>query len=379
MPHVAYMEITGGTSGDQVRAYVFEQETDRLMQEFSFSLGQDTTVELPEGLEDTIVSVPLDWFGIRAMELPMDDPESIRDVLPYELEGLVLGDPSGMVMDAVLLDSLDPDPNRDSAASDGDKITMDGPNSHVLAVYMEKQKLGSLLDSLKHSGIDPRAVTSSELGELVQSLRSGGDLSGLVAGSSPLEDQQLPDRARAEILAPTVNFRRGEFAYTKEAQKTRRMFIRTAALAVALVLALSGHMVLKAVGLGKEAAAIEAQTLKMYSALFPGEKPENVQGLRYKAEAKVSQLKEQAQLYREAGALDLLMSLKDTARQGLKLTEITVDSNAVILRGTADSPEAIHAFKADLGEFLDKVTIAESGAAASGGTGFSITARKRGY
>ena len=365
MPRVAYMEI----SGDEGRAYVFEQETGRLMQEFSFSLGKDTTVELPEGVEETIVSVPLDWFGIRAMELPMDDLDSIRDVLPFELEGLVLGDPSQMVMDAVPLDQAD---NAD------DMTDMTNMNRRVLAVYIDKQRLASLLGSLKRSGIDPSAVTSSELGSLVQSLRSGGGLSELVAGSRPLEDQQLLERARAEIEEPTVNFRRGEFSYTKESQKIRRMFMMTAALAVALVLALSGHMALKAVGLGKEASAIEAQTLQTYSALFPGEKPESVKGLRYKAEAKVKELRDRTQLYREAGALDLLMSLKDTQRQGLKLTEITVDSNAVILRGTAGSTEAMHAFKDDLGAFLSEVTIAESGAAASGGTGFSITARKGG-
>jgi len=378
MPPVAYMEISGDPGGGQVRAYVFELETGRPMQEFAFSLGEDTIVELPDGLEDTIVSVPLDWFGIRAMELPMDDPESIRDVLPYELEGLVLGDPSQMVMDAVPLDPGPSEADMPDMNNMNNLTNMNNLNRRVLAVYMDKQKLASLLDSLKLSGIDPRAVTSSELGELVQSLRSGGELSGLAYGSRQLEDQQLLARARAEIEEPTVDFRRGEFAYTKESQKTRRMFIRTAALAVALVLALSGHMALKAVGLGKEAAAIEAQTLKMYSALFPGEKPESVQGLRYKAEAKVKELRERAQLYREAGTLDLLMSLKDTMRQGLKLTEITVDSNAVILRGTAGSSEAIQAFKDDLGKFLDKVTITESGAAASGGTGFSITARKRG-
>ena len=368
MPRVAYMEI----SGDQGRAYVFEQESGRLMQEFSFSLGEGATVELPEGVGETVVSVPLDRLGIRAMEIPIDNPESIRDVLPFELEGLVLGDPSQMVMDAVPLDQAD------DADDTTDLNNINNINRRVLAVYIDKQRLASLLGSLKRSGIDPSAVTSSELGELVHALRSGGELTDLIAANDPLTDEKLLERARAEIVAPTVNFRRGEFAYTKETEKILRMFMITAALSVALVLALSGHMALKAVGLAKEAAAIEARTLQTYSALFAGERPESVKGLRYKAEAKVKELRDRSQLYREAGALDLLMSLKDTTRAGLKLTEITVDSNAVILRGTAGSTEAIQGFKDDLGAFLEQVTIAESGVAASGGTGFSITARKGG-
>ncbi|MCK4911081.1 MAG: hypothetical protein KAR83_05545, partial [Thermodesulfovibrionales bacterium] len=66
MPRVAFMEI----NGDQGRAYVFEQETGRLMQEFSFSLGEGAAVELPEGVGETVVSVPLELLGIRAMEIP---------------------------------------------------------------------------------------------------------------------------------------------------------------------------------------------------------------------------------------------------------------------------------------------------------------------
>lgn len=361
MARVAFMEINGDPFGNQGTAYVFEQDTGRLMQEFSFTLEDEITIELPEGVEETVVSVPLDMLGIRAIDIPMDDPDRIRDVLPFELEGLVLGDPSQMVFDAVLL---------------GSGPLEEGQKQRVLAAYIEKEKLGSLLGSLKKAGIDPRAVTSSELGELVKGIREGKELFGLMEEAASRSAEQRLDRARLEAESPTVDFRRGEFAYTKETEKTLRMGIRTAALAVALVLVLSGHMALKAMNLGKEAAAIEQSTLQVYASLFPGEKPESTKGLRYRAEAKVKALRGKAALFREASTLQLFMSLKDTAREGLRLTEITVDSNAVILRGTATSPEIIHALKDDLGGFLEEVTISESGAAASGGTGFSISAKK---
>lgn len=376
MPKVAYLELMG----DESRAYVFEEETGRLVQElsFEFDAGSTFSLELPEGVRETIVSVPLNKLGIRALDIPISDRGQIRDVLPFELEGMVLGDPQEMVIDAVPLTSPEegslPDEKQD-------------PNQkqRVLAVYMENEKLASLLGSLKNAGIDPRAVTSSELAEMVRGLKSGNSLTDMVAGAISLDESERLELARNESTGePTVNFRMGRFAYTREEEKTRRMLFYTLALAAALVLTLAGHMFLKASSLSKEAAAIDAKSVAIYLELFPGKKPQTTKGLRYKAEAKVKALRDKAELYREAGVLGLLMGLQDSMVQGLKLTEITVDSRAVVLRGTAEGLDDVHAFRdsiagshADsLNGFLKEVTISESGAAAAGGTGFTITALK---
>ena len=370
MPKVAYLELMGNES----RAYVFEEETGRLVQEISFEFepggaGGGLSIGLPEDVGETVVSVPLNELGIRALDIPISDIQRVRDVLPFELEGMVLGDPQEMVIDAVSLASLKegeapvPDEKQDQ-------------KQRVLAVYMENEKLASLLDSLKNAGIDPRAVTSSELAEMVRGLKSGNSLTDMVSGAISLDESERLELARNESTQePTVNFRMGRFAYTKEAEKTRRMLLRTAALAAALVLALAGHMFLKASSLSKEASAMDAKSVGIYLELFPGKKPQSTKGLRYKAEAKVKALRGKAELYREAGVLGLLMGLQDSMMQGLKLTEITVDSRAVVLRGTAESLDDVHALRDSL-DFLEEVTISESGAAAAGGTGFTITALK---
>jgi type II secretory pathway component PulL len=351
---VAYIEL----SGDGGTAYVLEQETGRLLQELSIEAGEGLEgFRLPEGVEEAVVSLPLSSLGIRAMDLPLEDPERVREVLPFELEGLILKDPSEVVLDAVVLDDL------------GDK-------RRVLAVYIEKDRLAPLLEGLAGAGIDPRAVTSSELGALVEKLKEGEGLARLIDEGAGLDESERLDRARIEASGPTVNFRRGEFEYTRETARTLRMLIKTAVLAGVLLAALSAHLFLKAADLRKEAGALEGRTLALYSEIFSGEKPASTKGLVYKAEAKIKALREKAALYAEAETLGLLMDLQKTARPEIKLIEITVDRSAVTLSGNAGGLEDVDKLKTALQEFLNDVSITESGAAAAGGIGFTIKARR---
>ncbi len=366
MPRVAYLELMGAES----RAYIFEDETGRLMQELSFEYAPDKPIELelPEGVEETIVSVPLAELGIRALDIPIADIKSIRDILPFELEGMILGNPQEMVIDAIPLVSLE-------------KETEEDAKQRVLAIYMENDKLASMLEMFKGAKIDPRAVTSSELAEMVKGLKNGSNLTDMVVGTISLNENERLELARDESTnEPTVNFRMGKFAYTKEEEKTKLMLFKTAALAAALLLALSGHMILKASGLSNSAALINAKSLQIYSELFTGQKPPNTNGLKYKAEAKVKALRDKAELYREADMLGLMMHLQSTNKPGLKLNEITVDNRTVIIKGVAKKLDDVHAFRDDLAGtpdgMLQKVTISESGASATGDTAFTITANK---
>lgn len=357
MPSVAYIDICC----TKCMAFVFDEDTGRLMQELKFESSEDMipqNLDLPEGIESTVVSIPFKELGLRAMDIPISNLDNIRNVLPFELEGLVLGDPQQMVIDAVSIG--------------------DGPEGkkRVLAVYIEKKKLGKILDDLKAQGVDPRAVTSSEVGEIVKELRSGLNLSELLEKSLDTDDEAQRDRARAETTNPTLNFRMGEFAYTKETQKNLRMLIMTGALALALILAFSGHLALKATALGNQADMFEKNAMAAYSELFPGADLKDAKGLKYKAEAKVKALKGKTTLYRDADALKLLFSLKDSVTPEVKVTEITVDDKAVVLRGTAPGLGEINSFRDSLEGFLNEVTLTESGADASGGTGFTITAKK---
>lgn len=346
-------------TGNGGNVYVLEQETGRIMQELSLNNEEGLAgLVLPEGVEEAVVSLPLSAIGIRAIEIPIPDPERVREVLPFELEGLILKDTSEIVLDAVVLDD-------------------EGEKRRVLAVYLAKEKIGTLLKELEDRGIDPRAVTSTELGVLAEKLKGGEGLAKLIAEGVALDEPGRLDRARLEASAPTVNFRRGEFAYTKETARTLRMLVKTAILAGVLLAAFSAHLFLRAADLGREARALENRTLALYSEVFDGEKPSNTTGLVYKAEAKIRALKEKSSKYAEAGTLDLLMDLQKTARPETKLIEITVDSAGVTLSGNTGELEDVDKLKTALQEFLDDVSITDTGPAAAGGIGFTIKARRK--
>ena len=353
MSRMAYIELSDGKG----TAFVFDLDNWHLLQELDFSL--ETGLEgLTEGEElEYVISVPISKLGIRALDLPMDDLDRVREVLPFELEGLILADPATVTHDAVFL-------------------TDTGETRRVLAVNMEDKALSELLSGLKTLHIDPKCITSSELGELAAQVRSGGSLAELISAGVKPDEATARARARSEAETPTVNFRRDRFSYTRDIETVKRHAIKALGLLAAVFLLLLIHFWLNASIVERKARALEDQSLTLYSSLFPDQEARSSKGLGFKAKAGISELEKEAELYRGADALGLMMKLQEHKIEGLTISDITVDLATVTLRGTAKGLEPVHSLKGALEGFLYEVKLTESGVDAKGGTGFTITARK---
>lgn len=347
----AFFDITGR----QGNIYIFEGKPRRLRESIPFTIekGIEFRVEeIPPDVKDSYVSVPLDLINFRVLDLPLRDMDKIRSVLPYELEGLMLGDPQSVVIDARML---------------GNK---------VLAAYVDKSVLRGLLSALEKLGMDPRAVTSIDLGAALGEAADENELIRVIGKRLLVEGEGRVESAAREIDECTVNFRRGEFSFRGEAQKIRRSLKLTASLALLLVLFFSADMALRTLGANREAAALERSILKTYSEIFPGRKATAAGGLNYTMRSELKALREKDAALRDVSPLRFLMRLQELSSTSYSLSNIVLEGETVVLKGEAASLSDVQHLKSGLEGFLEQVVISDTGESAAGRIAFTITARE---
>jgi type II secretory pathway component PulL len=300
-------------------------------------------------IESAYVSLPAAWFNFRVIELPFSDKDKIRDTLPFELDGVILGGSNAVIFDDVIVGKSD------NAVQ-------------VLAIYIEKAFLKKVLDALHSNGIDPVHVTCLELREKLADFTLPELLTPVL-----LEEKERIALACEEIKKPIINMRRGEFAYTRDIERTRKSLRVTALLLVFIALVLSADVLLKIVALRKESAAIKNEIRKQYMELFPGEK--NIVNELYQLKSHLKELQEKEDLFIGVDTLGLLLNLSQLERDGVVFNEIIEDKNAITLKGEAASMGLIQQFKQTLDSLYSDVTIADSKSSARGNMIFTITAK----
>ncbi len=354
MPVTAFFDITGMQQG---RLYLFEDN--RLEDARPFEIGEDHRFyagELPE-VEEAFVSLPLDALDYRVLELPFSEPERVREVLPFELDGLILGGTESAAIDAVVLGEAE------------------GGKHRVLAAYVQKDALARLIEGLSALGVDPRAITCLELANAVRAAEGGEDMGRALLEPPALEESERPALALKEAENPTINLRRGEFAYTRDAERARRSFRFTAGLLIAILLIVSGDIAVKAAKVRKETARVSEDIISTYKGAFPAEKPGTAQGLAYKMKARLKEMREKDRALKAVSPLGFLMKLQETSPEGLAYTDITLDREFVVLKGEAQSLSGVEQAKSSLEGFLAEVKISETGQSVKDKVAFTITAK----
>lgn len=352
----AFFDITGNNG----RLYVFEDGA--LREGIPFELSEDQrffTGELPEDIGEVLVSLPLEMLDFRMLELPISEPARVREVLPFELDGLILGGAEGVVVDALVLK----EPR--------------GEKHRVLAVFVEREKIRALLGRLSELGLDPRAITSLELAHAVKISSGTEELGSMLLEPSTLAESERPAAALAELSDLTINLRRGEFAYTRDIEKTRRSLMLTALALVLLLLLFAGDLGLRTLKLGKQTAVLESEIVSLYSGMFPGEKPKSARGLAYKAKALLKEARGKEAQLKGLYPLEFLMSLQEARPPEVVFTDITLDREFVSLKGEARTLSDVQKAKAALEGFLSEVKISETGQSVKEKVSFTISAREK--
>ncbi len=334
------------------RAYSLQETISASIQEDA-SFGVDRTFE---EIEESTLSLPLSLLSFRIIEFPFSDMQRIREVLGFELEGLVLGGVEEVVFDLLVL-----------GESDG--------KHKVLVVFIRKETLRNQLDRFKALGVDPKAVTSIELASAKESFASMESMTELLLNPKPISDEDRMNGIQGEMKAPTVNLRRGEFSYTLDAEKTRRSLRWTAILAAIFILLFLSNIGFRIFSTQKEITSIKDEINRTYSTLFPGEK--RMANPLYQMKSHLKEWKEKERVLVGSSPLQFLLELSSASVSGAFFTELNLDRDRITLKGECPSLSQVQQMKGQLERFLTDVNIAETKPLSTDRTGFTITAKER--
>lgn len=334
-----------------------------------------------------LAGIPPHELSMRVVELPFEDMKKIREVLPFELAGLLHVNVEDSITDAVplgdgkvlafaveknrlrdyieVLDSLGLDPAWAGSALFSipgllnDLYGSAGTKAFISPDYVAAVKDGTakFLNPLRRAEAVRLALTYLE-GEdiyLDSVYFTGWDesaLKGMLPGLA-LELIELPygyppDGAGVYAIArqlrkgaeEQVNLRRGELKYMKERVALGRGLKVTAAIALALVLILLGDAYMRYLKYSGELNALRSELRSSYLELFPGEKPPADEV--YMLETKLAALDKEADvLGGGVDALNVMNAIASGAKgEGIRITELNIAGGRVTAKGEAPDFEA---------------------------------------
>jgi type II secretory pathway component PulL len=311
---------------------------------------------LPHDIEEACISVSLDMLSFRTVELPFSDIKKVREVLPFELDNLLLKGSGDVVFDAHLLGEQE-------------------GKYKFLIVFIRKDVLKKLLDAFRQKGIDPRVITCIDLVAGFDAFTSENKIRDMLINET--RDSVRPevriDIAAKEMAAPAINLRRDEFAYTGDTDKVKKQLGRTAALAACLILLLLSDLVLNTVAMKKESSALRDEMRKTYVGLFPGEK--KISSEIYQLKAHIKELKDKENLLSGISPLQILDYLAGNGRPGLSFNEIIMERSHIVMKGDCRSLSDVQALKDMMTGFFGSVAISDTKPLSQGKTAFTITAK----
>ena len=311
-----------------------------------------------EDVEESYLSLPLTLLNFRIIELPFSEQERIREVLPFELNGLMLKEPEGAVLDACVLGK-------------------DNGTYKVLVVYVLRDVLKGVLERLKALKADPRIVTSVELAEAIGMDPSASEeaITERLLNPNVLAGEDRIRAATKQIGEPTINLRRGDVSFTADNEKLRRRVRLTVILAGFVFLIFLSDMALQIISTRKEISAVREEMRKTYSSLFPQEK--KVTNELYQMKSHLKELDDKERVLLGISPLEFYLELTRVSRPGTNFTEITIDKERVLLKGECPSLSDVQQIKSNLEGFLTDVNISQAKPSSSNKVVFSITAKRR--
>ena len=323
----------------------------------STALGKDYSFDLGKtfpDVDESYLSLPLSLLNFRIMELPFSDMKKIRELLHFEIEGLILGDPNDFVFDVHML------------GEKGDKF-------EVLVAYISKDILGKILQSVKAAGFDPRAATSLELAYALRAPASGEEVMSKLVNPGPIAETERLDIAAGESEKTTIDLRRAEFSFTADQEKTKSSLKITAVLVLFILLLFLSDSLLTIFSLRKENESLKDSVRKTYLVMFPGDK--KITDELYQTKAHIRELKDKESVFVGISPLQLLLDLSRITRPGIMLTEVSVDRELIVLKGECPSLSDAQKIKTQLEGFLFDVNISDTKPSLQNRTLFTITAR----
>lgn len=361
MGRTVFIDMLKGAQSDALsgRAYIFGSGAsgDAFESEYGFS-DADGLKSIASKAKDAeyLLSLPLGSLNFRLFNFSFSDRAKLRRVIPYELDGLVIGGSGSVVYDFAV-----------SASPSG--------GYDILVVYAEKGMVSGILAIMAAAGIDPKALTCIELMPLM-----AGGIQGFgerIMNAPDIATDERKRLAAAELSAPAVNLRTGQFAYTKDTEKAGRSLKITAALAIALGLLLNAGFAFRALSARKDAGATMKEIRQAYTGLFPDDK--KISDELYQLKSRLREVGEKADAVIGVSPIEVLSALSSKPLSGVAIHEITVDKQRISIKGEAGSASGIDSVKSSLQGLFTEVTVSEVGESSGNRLSFTLIAKAGGH
>jgi hypothetical protein len=350
--------VSGPPGDDQSAIYLFHETGEGYA--YEKNLDYRASPEEWRDVDEFYVSIPAALLDFRVLSFPFADKEKIAEVIPLELSNLMIRGSGEIVFDSIVL---------------GDSDTA----VDVLAVYLGTEVLHRILADLAQRNIDPRIVTSLDLRPPAGGGKESGREHFFNSLGSRLNDPAPWDQARRisaagqEILAPTLNLRRGPFAYTKDAAKTGKALRMTVALAFALVFIVHANFLLQTLVAKNATASIAGQMRLSYRSLFPGEK-KTIDEL-YQLKSHIKESRETGDLLSGVAPLNLLWGLSRRMEVNIVYTDISLEKSLIKMKAEARSMDDLAKIQKRLSGFLTGVSISDIKPTSQGKVLFTVIAK----
>lgn len=308
------------------------------------------------GIKDFYLSLPLPLLNFRILKLPFSEPDRLKEIIPFELDSLIMDPMEQVVFDAIVL-----------GESNG--------SFEVLVAYANQGTLQDILNRLAALNVNPRVITSLDLRPLLES--GIEDLAQHLAGPTGAESgaEDRIQTAREELVKPIINLRTGPLTDTRETGRKGRSLRVMAALALSLGLLIHFNLIAKAVTAKREIASIRKEMRNQYAALFPREKSITDELYLLKSHLKEIQVKGDAIV--DVDLLRLLVEISEKKNQRVVLHELSLDRDLITMKGDADSVNEAETMKVALGGLFKEVSFSEIKPSGAGKFFFTMIAKGR--
>lgn len=392
------------------------------------SLSRELRLKGFSGFSMILSSLPPQDVSMRLLDLPLADKKKLNAVLPFVTEDLFVGRTDDLALAGFPIGDgrsvaaavgraalrshiatlkaagLEPDWVGQSLFSkhlllregydgpgvvalvDGESVVVKEGELRFLKNVRDASMLGLALSALGEDGVEVKAFYATDKGaEMLSQLgiestpAAGPEIDGNIRN---IEDGKVGLFALASQwdkgLRDTVNFRRGEFAHTKESERAAKSLKAAGVLLAALCVAWGAYSYVRYRNLNFALTGLKGGIEASYRAMFPQET--HATGAGFLLEAKIKELKDVKKIAIEGvDVLDAMMSLSEAAqgRPGkVRLYHLRVTPGRLVAQAETQSFELANAFKDALSKDprLREVAVSDMKSTASGMVSFNLSA-----
>lgn len=297
-----------------------------------------------ETWDPVYLSVPVNLLSLREQSFPFSDRNKIKDTIPFELEGLLLGSVRNYIIDHTITESSD-------------------SGSKVIAASMEKPKIREIIDTFSSAGLEPKVITSLDL------RLSHGKSDALIGNISSDADTRTA-AAGEEMVNPTINLRQNEFAYMGDIDKLIKKLRSTAVLVLLFLVIVAANSFMYLSSLKKENASLASEIQQVYHRVFPEDK--KIIDAERQFRGNMNTLVKKKEALGGIPVLDVLRSIAERKDTSVTLYEFNADGKNFIIKGRAKTFEDVEALKNSFMNDFREVKVTNSEATADKMINFTI-------